>query len=111
MYESDFITGMLDARVAEWIVLTSPAMAEFIVDMLGQAADDMEDHGAFERYAGTALTAAASWPTTVTGSATAGPPLSPWPAGSTRPSRAARTPTSGSALGRRARACDWSQPP
>ncbi|GAA2410776.1 hypothetical protein GCM10010404_80840 [Nonomuraea africana] len=56
MYEAHFFTGMLDARVAAWITLTSPAMAEFIEEWLDHAADDMDDHGAFERYAGTALT-------------------------------------------------------
>ncbi|MGW2220120.1 hypothetical protein ACWCSD_34470 [Nonomuraea sp. NPDC001684] len=56
MYEAEFVTGMLDTRVAEWITLTGPDMAAFIEEMLEQAADDMEDHGAFERYAGTALT-------------------------------------------------------
>ncbi|GAA2691740.1 hypothetical protein [Nonomuraea recticatena] len=56
MYEANFFTGMLDSRAAAWIVLTSPDMAEPIAEWLDQAADDMEDHGAFERYAGTGLT-------------------------------------------------------
>ncbi|MBG0818892.1 hypothetical protein [Planomonospora sp. ID82291] len=40
-YESEFIGGMMDARVAEWIVLTSPALAEPFADLLDYFAGRM----------------------------------------------------------------------
>ncbi|TMR08723.1 hypothetical protein ETD86_46605 [Nonomuraea turkmeniaca] len=55
-YESMFIAGPLDARLALWIVLTGPDLADPITALLEPIADAMEDHDASEQYAGPGLT-------------------------------------------------------
>ncbi|MGV9383494.1 hypothetical protein ACWDRB_47310 [Nonomuraea sp. NPDC003707] len=49
-YEADFIAGPLDARLAAWIILTGPDLADPTVALLALLADAMEAHNATEQH-------------------------------------------------------------